>query len=220
MRVLIISTFAVAIAITSGTVYTLTLRGNAGLDPVAAAAAEIPVSTSATLLEREREQMILTASATRLLNMVSTPKLARTPAVIAVPAAIPAAAAAGLPAAAPAAVTAPVAGAAAPNAGPAPNAGTAQSIAYNMLASFGFATSEFSCLDNIWVRESGWVYSAANSSGAYGIPQALPGAKMASAGADWQTNPATQISWGLGYIKSVYGTPCGAWSFWQAHGWY
>ena len=61
--------------------------------------------------------------------------------------------------------------------------------------------------DNIWTRESGWRWNAANASGAYGIPQALPGSKMATAGADWQTNPATQIKWGLGYIQSIYGTP-------------
>ncbi len=104
---------------------------------------------------------------------------------------------------------------------PPPDPGTAQSTAYNMMSSFGFnPKTEFGCLDNIWTRESGWRYNAENASGAYGIPQALPGSKMASAGADWQTNPATQIKWGLGYIKSMYGTPCDAWSFWQGHGYY
>ena len=73
----------------------------------------------------------------------------------------------------------------------------------------------------LWAGESGWRWNAENpSSGAYGIPQALPGSKMASAGADWQTNPATQIEWGLGYIRDVYGSPCGAWGFKQSHGWY
>ncbi|MDA8320994.1 MAG: transglycosylase SLT domain-containing protein, partial [Actinomycetota bacterium] len=95
------------------------------------------------------------------------------------------------------------------------------SLAYRMMPSFGFdPATQFSCLNNIWTRESGWRYNAANASGAYGIPQALPGSKMASAGADWLTNPATQIKWGLGYIQSVYGTPCNAWVFWQGHGWY
>jgi hypothetical protein len=104
---------------------------------------------------------------------------------------------------------------------PAPDPGTAQSIAWNMMSSFGFdPNTQFSCLDDIWTRESGWRWNAANASGAYGIPQALPGSKMASAGADWQTNPATQIKWGLGYIQSTYGTPCSAWSFWMANGWY
>ena len=86
---------------------------------------------------------------------------------------------------------------------------------------FGWSPSKyFGCLDNIWSRESGWRYNASNPSGAYGIPQALPGSKMASAGADWQTNPATQIKWGLGYIKGRYGDPCSAWSYWQANGSY
>ncbi len=90
-----------------------------------------------------------------------------------------------------------------------------------MLGSYGWAASQFSCLQPLWNAESGWNVSAANtSSGAYGIPQALPGSKMASAGADWQTDAATQIRWGLGYIRSVYGSPCGAWSHEQAYGWY
>lgn len=90
-----------------------------------------------------------------------------------------------------------------------------------MLGSYGWSSSEFSCLQPLWNRESGWNYQAFNSgSGAFGIPQALPGSKMAAAGADWQTNPATQIKWGMGYIKSTYGTPCGAWSHEQAYGWY
>ena len=87
--------------------------------------------------------------------------------------------------------------------------------------SYGWSASQFSCLQPLWNAESGWNVSASNtSSGAYGIPQALPGSKMASAGADWQTNAATQIRWGLGYIRSVYGSPCGAWSHEQASGWY
>jgi hypothetical protein len=90
-----------------------------------------------------------------------------------------------------------------------------------MMASFGFNPSTyFGCLRNLWNRESGWVYDAENASGAYGIPQALPGSKMSSAGADWQTNPATQIRWGLGYIKSIYGNPCNAWAFEEANGYY
>lgn len=81
---------------------------------------------------------------------------------------------------------------------------------------------QFQCFSNIVSRESGWNYKAQNaSSGAYGLVQALPGSKMSSAGADWQTNPATQIKWGLNYMSSAkYGSPCGAWSFWQANHWY
>ena len=81
--------------------------------------------------------------------------------------------------------------------------------------------SQFACLDSLWNRESGWSVHASNpSSGAYGIPQALPGSKMASAGSDWRTNGVTQVKWGLSYIRSVYGTPCGAWAHSQSNGWY
>ncbi|GHB11507.1 lytic transglycosylase domain-containing protein [Streptomyces chryseus] len=80
---------------------------------------------------------------------------------------------------------------------------------------------QFQCFSNIVNHESTWNYQAQNpSSGAYGLVQALPGSKMSSAGADWQTNPATQIKWGLNYMDERYGSPCGAWSFWQANNWY
>jgi hypothetical protein len=80
---------------------------------------------------------------------------------------------------------------------------------------------QYQCFSNIVSRESGWNYRATNAaSGAYGLVQALPGSKMASAGADWRTNPATQIKWGLNYMNSRYGSPCGAWSFWQANHYY
>ncbi len=80
---------------------------------------------------------------------------------------------------------------------------------------------QYQCFSNIVDHESGWDYTATNpSSGAYGLMQALPGSKMASAGADWQTNPATQIEWGLNYMNDRYGSPCGGWEFWQANGWY
>ena len=80
---------------------------------------------------------------------------------------------------------------------------------------------QFGCLDKLWNRESSWNPAARNpSSGAFGIPQSLPGSKMASAGADWQTNPLTQVRWGVDYIKRSYGSPCGAWAHSQATGWY
>lgn len=98
--------------------------------------------------------------------------------------------------------------------------GSAQQIAEAMLAQFGWS-GQFSCLDSLWAHESGWSTTAENpSSGAYGIPQALPGSKMASAGPDWQTNAATQIRWGLEYIQSTYGSPCSAWSHEESTGWY
>jgi len=90
-----------------------------------------------------------------------------------------------------------------------------------MLSTFGWSSGQFSCLDPLWSRESGWNPYASNAgSGAYGIPQALPGSKMASAGPDWQTDPATQIRWGLSYIQATYGSPCGAWGHEQGYGWY
>jgi hypothetical protein len=98
-----------------------------------------------------------------------------------------------------------------------------QAAARALLPEFGFSDSQFGCLDKLWVGESNWRYTAENSSsGAYGIPQSLPGSKMATVAADWRTNPVTQIRWGLKYIKSSYGTPCGAWSAWQSRSphWY
>jgi hypothetical protein len=99
--------------------------------------------------------------------------------------------------------------------------GSPQQTAEAMLGSFGWSSSQFSCLDPLWEHESGWSVTAANpGSGAYGIPQALPGSRMASAGPDWQTNAATQIKWGLEYIKGTYGSPCAAWAHEQTTGWY
>ena len=96
-----------------------------------------------------------------------------------------------------------------------------RAIGCTLMLSAGFKIDQFPCLDNLFKRESGWNYRASNrSSGAYGIPQALPGSKMAKFGADWQTNPATQIKWGLDYIEGRYDTPCGAWSHSESTGWY
>jgi hypothetical protein len=98
--------------------------------------------------------------------------------------------------------------------------GSPQQIAASMLGSDGWSSGPMSCLVSLWNAESGWSTTAANPSGAYGIPQALPGSKMASAGADWQTDAATQIRWGLGYIRGIYGSPCGAWAHEESVGWY
>jgi uncharacterized protein YabE (DUF348 family) len=100
------------------------------------------------------------------------------------------------------------------------SSGSAQQIAAGMVSARGWGSDQFSCLVSLWNKESGWRTNAANPSGAYGIPQALPGSKMASAGGDWQTSASTQISWGLGYIAGVYGTPCSAWAHSQATNWY
>ena len=107
-----------------------------------------------------------------------------------------------------------------PTVAPPAASGSPQQIAEAMLGSFGWSSSQFSCLDPLWAHESGWSVTAANPDGAYGIPQALPGSKMASAGPDWQTDAATQIRWGLEYIQGTYGSPCAAWAHEQATGWY
>jgi len=171
----------------------------------------VPGSHTMAALEAERAQLIAMTAAARTLTVVAKPKLAS-----------PAEVAAANPG------TGTGTGGSGTGTGgivyvtsTPPNPGTAQSIAYNMMASFGFDPKTFfGCLVDIWNRESGWRYDAENASGAYGIPQALPGSKMASAGADWQTNPATQIKWGLGYIKDIYGDPCHAWAFEEANGYY
>jgi len=96
-----------------------------------------------------------------------------------------------------------------------------KALARALMPEFGMSSSQFDCLDNIWSQESGWNVHADNpSSSAYGIPQALPGSKMSSAGPNWQDNAETQIRWGLGYIKSRYGDACSAWSYKQGAGWY
>ena len=90
-----------------------------------------------------------------------------------------------------------------------------------MLNKYGWGDAQFACYDHIIMRESRWNPRADNPrSSAYGIPQALPGSKMSSFGADWRTNPVTQIRWGLDYVDKRYGTPCAAWSFKRARGWY
>jgi len=159
-------------------------------NPLAEALGQLPSSHGAILLMQARRHVIAMDAATKKFKVIQSPTVASVPAP---------------PGGAPTVYT------------PPPNPGTAQSIAYNMLASFGFAKSQFGCLNDIWTRESGWRYNAYNPSGAYGIPQALPGSKMASAGPNWQTDPTTQIKWGLGYIKGRYGTPCNAWAYWQVH---
>lgn len=172
-------------------------------DGALAAVMAVPTSHAMIVLEKQRRQLIAMSAASHTLNLVGKPHLAsRRPSLL------PGASGSG---------------GSAPDGPPAPppNPGTAQSIAYHMMSQFGWSPQTyFSCLNNIWTRESGWLYNAENPSGAYGIPQALPGDKMASAGPDWMTDPTTQIRWGLGYIRSTYGDPCSAWAFWQAHGYY
>jgi hypothetical protein len=102
-----------------------------------------------------------------------------------------------------------------------PLTGSPQTVAHAMLLRRGWSEAQWSCLNALWTRESRWdPYANNGSSGAYGIPQALPATKMASAGADWRTNPITQISWGLSYIADTYGSPCGALGHSSAYGYY
>jgi hypothetical protein len=101
--------------------------------------------------------------------------------------------------------------------------GSNQATGQQLAAAQGWTGPQWDCLDQLWQHESGWrmVWNT-QGSGAYGIPQALPASKMAAAGPDWMTNPATQIRWGLGYIRAAYGTPCAAWAAWQSRNphWY
>jgi len=159
------------------------------------------------MLEQQRQTMIAMDEASHSLNVISSPKLA-TAQKPPVHHSAPASSSSG---------SGSSGGGSVPAVAPV-DPGSAQSIAYNMLSQFGWSpAAQFGCLDNIWSRESGWSVTAENPSGAYGIPQALPGSKMASAGPDWQTDATTQIRWGLGYIQSVYGTPCDAWAHWMAN---
>ena len=97
----------------------------------------------------------------------------------------------------------------------------AHQIARSLLLARGWGQDQMDCLGPLWGKESAWRVTAGNPSGAYGIPQALPGSKMSKYGSDWRTNARTQIEWGLSYIAGRYGNPCNAWHAWNAHGgWY
>ena len=142
-----------------------------------------------------------------LIRRVASPKKALTGGLVA-------AAASGMVfAAAPAQAATP---AATPAAAPAAAPTSAKAIAKQKIKD----PAQFAAFDEIVSHESGWDPTATNSSGAYGLVQALPGSKMASAGKDWKTNPETQIEWGLKYMNDRYGSPTGAWAHWQANGWY
>lgn len=99
--------------------------------------------------------------------------------------------------------------------------GRNKGIALDLVVRRSWSIQQFHCLDSLWTRESNWNHRAQNpSSGAYGIPQALPAGKMSGVGSDWRSNPTTQIRWGLKYIKGRYGKPCGAWGHFRSHNWY
>jgi hypothetical protein len=212
---IVLPAFAVAIllvGIVTVVAYVKNSSNGSGANSLAEAIGGLSKSSSVALLEQERQAIIMMNAAAKTLTVASKPATVDPSQVIA-----------SLQDQSGSAGT----GGSAVSSGstvsaPAPNPGTAQHTGYEMLPQFGFnQTTQWTCLLNLWNRESGWEYDALNAaSGAYGIPQALPGYKMASAGADWQTDPATQIKWGLGYIKQVYGTPCGAWNNELAYGYY
>jgi hypothetical protein len=181
------------VAVVAAAIVVITGRPGTSTDPLGIALAQVSAGRAGASLVRARQQVIQEDAATESFSMTSSPKMSTV---------------------APPATASPLVSA------PAPNPGSAQAIAYGLLSAYGFGTDQWGCLDDLWQQESGWRYNAENPSGAYGIPQALPGSKMATAGPDWQTDPTTQIEWGLGYIQRTYGTPCNAWSHEEADGWY
>jgi resuscitation-promoting factor RpfB len=196
--VFLVTTAAATVTVTAIALLVITGQPGLGSDPLGTAVAQISAGRSGLALASARREVIMQTAATEAFTVTSKPKISGP----------------SSPLSSSGGVSGGVVNA------PAPNPGTAQSIAYNMLGSFGFAKSQWGCLDDLWQAESGWLYNAENASGAYGIPQALPGSKMATAGPNWQTDPTTQIKWGLGYIQTQYGTPCGAWDHEEADGWY
>ena len=154
---------AAAISVTTVAIVFITGRPGSATDPLGAAVALVSSGKSGSVLVQERQNLILEDAATQAFSVTSAPKISTSPA----PAA-PAPGQVGTVATVPS--------------GPAPNPASAQGIAYGLLPAYGFSTSQFGCLDDLWNQESGWRWNAENASGAYGIPQALPGSKMASAG--------------------------------------
>jgi transglycosylase-like protein with SLT domain len=203
---------AVVVAAVTIAAYEFSPNGS-GADNLSQAINALPKSHSIALLEQEREKIIVMNEAASTMNTAAKPTVV-SPAMISDASGL-GSSGSGSGSSGNSATsqdTTPVA---------APDPGTAQHIAYEMMSSFGFSPStQWECLDEVWQKESSWQYDAENASGAYGIPQSLPASKMASAGSDYLTNPATQIKWGLGYISSTYGTPCNAWAHEESDGWY
>jgi hypothetical protein len=190
---------AATVAVVTATLVAITSQPDPNADPLGTVMAQIAVGKSGYKLMQERQEVILQDAATQSFSVTSVPKISTVP---------------------PPGSSGPSGGAPIVPDAPPPDPTSAKGIAYSLLSAYGFSTDQWGCLDDLWTEESNWQYNAENASGAYGIPQALPGSKMASAGPDWQTDPTTQIKWGLGYIQSIYGTPCNAWAHEQAYGWY
>ncbi len=215
---IVIPAFAVAVllvGIVTAAAYVTNSSGS-GAAGLAEAIDSLPQSGSVTLLEQERQTIVVMDAAAKTLTVASKPAMVNPAQVIA------AQQANSEDTGSTSSSTSSSSGGVTTVSAPPPDPGTAEQIGYDLLPAFGFSQkTQWGCLLDLWNRESGWSYDAENpSSGAYGIPQALPGDKMASAGADWQTDPTTQIKWGLGYITQIYGTPCGAWNYELANGYY
>ncbi|MGD0702430.1 MAG: hypothetical protein ABSA02_21430 [Trebonia sp.] len=202
---LVVAVLLVVVVLIAARLVNTNGRGAAGLFP---AIDSLGHSTQVAALEQERQTIIAMNAAASTLTVDSKPAMANPTQIQAGQAAQSAGDTSG--------------GTGIETTAPPANPTSAEQIGRTELADFGFSeTTQWPCLYDIWERESGWnVYAENPSSGAYGIPQSLPGDKMASAGADWETNPTTQIIWGLGYIKSVYGTPCAAWQNEVDNGYY
>jgi hypothetical protein len=198
---LVTSAVATVVVVAAAVVVMVVGHPGSSDDPLALAVAQVATGKSGKLLMQEREEIILDNAAAQKFTVTSVPAVTTTPSQQSTDTS--------------GTTTSP----SIPT-GPPPSPSTVEAIAYNLLGSYGFATSQWTCLDDLWQQESGWDVYAENASGAYGIPQALPGSKMASAGPDWESDATTQIKWGLGYIQSIYGTPCGAWDHEEADGWY
>jgi hypothetical protein len=198
---------AVVVAIVTIVTYAMSPNGS-GAAGMATALNGLTHSKQLTMLEQKRQEMIVMDAAANTLSSVASPTKVSPETVIA------AAQQAASNSSGNSSSGNSSSGSTSVVQVAAPDPGTAEHVGYEMLPSFGFnQTTQWSCLEQLWMRESGWRWDARNpNGGAYGIPQAFPGSKMATAGTDWQTNPATQIKWGLTYISTTYGTPCGAWN--------
>jgi hypothetical protein len=183
---------------------------------------KLRLTLSSTISSSPKSGKLVIVIATAALAVAALVAGMAAPSALAGPPARSSAAAAAGPAGTTAALRqAQVASVLAPAANTPPAGLTPQQVARKMLRSFGWTAGQFRYLNLLWEAESSWNVSAENpSTGAYGIPQAVPGTKMASAGPDWQTDAATQISWGLSYIKAAYGSPRTAWEHEVTDGWY
>ncbi|MBO0824119.1 MAG: lytic transglycosylase domain-containing protein [Actinobacteria bacterium] len=197
MGVFLVTASAATVAVVAGALLVISGRPGSTSDPLGVAISQLSAGKTGTALVAERQKVIVTDFATQSFSVESAAKISSKPPPQPVAPALP--------------VTAPPV-----------DPASARGIAFGLLSTFGFSSAQWGSLDMLWNRESGWQWNAANPSGAYGIPQALPGSKMANppGGPDWQTNPTTQIKWGLQYIKNTYGTPANAWTHEVNFGWY